>query len=347
MRIRELDSLRGIAATLVVLAHFSNADGFRYLYRFSLAQIPVLVFFGLSAFLLCYLCERRFDIRNFIASRIFRIVPLYLLVVAITLTVASLDPYAAKDELTKNTIAKLWLIVGFTFNWDLIYGDNGTLTEIRHLWSLCVEMQFYLVIAIAFPWLRKLRAWQAIAGALVVGTTFRFLTLGPPFQYTNSFSHIEVFAFSGIAGVAAARGVVLQVRVWPYALSLLAIGFVWQKVLPKPEYQYLSGLFYPVIGAIIAISLPNLKSKVLALPALAAIGQWSYGIYLWHFPVRLFVEPFASGPYTFFVLYIALTFVIAYVTYRLVERPINEWRHRHFRARVKPRLHSASVALAP
>ena len=323
MRFKELDGLRGIAAVLVVLAHFSTADGFRYLHRFSLANIAVVMFFGLSAFLLCYLAEKKFDTKAFITSRFFRIVPLYLVVLVVTLALATLNE--ANDAEVRNTWQKLWLILGFALNWSMVQGDPGLLWSFRHFWSLCVEIQLYLVIALAFPWLRTLKAWQVVFGALFAGITLRAFTLAPV-SYYSTFAYIEVFAFCGLAGVAYARGNVLRVNVWPYAVLLLVLGFVWQRIMWKPDWQFVSGFFYPAIGAILAISLPNIRSRVLSHPALVSIGLWSYGIYLWHFPVRMFVEPFSSGPWSFFALYSGLTFLAAITTYRLVEKPINAWK---------------------
>ena len=329
-RLKELDGLRGIAAMLVVLAHFSRGDYFIVLHRFSMANIAVVAFFGLSAFLLCYLAEKNFDRWTFVASRFFRIVPLYMTVVVVTLAVAMLDVYDAKDEQIKNTIGRLWLILGFVLNWSLVNGDTGFLREFGHFWSLCVEMQFYLVLALAFPWLRTLKAWQVIVGSLMIGLSLRSLTLHQQYQYFSSFSYIEIFAFCGLAGVASARGRVMRVNVWLWLALLLVVGFAWQKILWKPEYQFLSGFFYPVIGAVIAISLPSVKSRVLSHPAFVTVGLWSYGIYLWHFPIRMFIEPIAKNQYVFFTLYVGLTFAAAVLTYRLVEKPVNEWRRRHF-----------------
>lgn len=326
MRIRELDGLRGVAALLVVLAHFAKSDYFVYLHRFSLANLAVVMFFGLSAFLLCYLAEKKFDARKFIVARFFRIVPLYLVVVFVTLAVSTLSLYDSKDEQIGYTVERLWLVLGFVLNWRLAYGDvSPFLTEFRHFWSLCVEMQLYFVIALAFPWLRKLEAWKVIAGALVVGITLRTLTIDQPHQYYSTFAYIEVFAFCGLAGVAAARGKTLRATIWPYVVLLLVLGFVWQKIIWKHDYQLLSGFFYPIFGAILALTLPNLKSKVLSHPALVSVGLWSYGIYLWHFPVRMFVEPLSSSPAEFFSLYVGLTFLASILTYRLVEKPINDW----------------------
>jgi peptidoglycan/LPS O-acetylase OafA/YrhL len=346
IRLSELDGIRGLAALTVVLAHYAtitpptfgtvNERIFWRLSQFSLPNIAVLVFFGLSAFLLAWLAETEiirtgvFDRRAFLIRRILRICPLYFFVVLVTLVVASAPFLQKKEELGAVSIYG-WSYFIFLYNWTVALRMTPMLNELSQLWSLSVEMQFYLLFVFFFGWLRSVNVWKLIAIVVILGTAMRlaFVSLVPHgFLYFYSFSYIEVFALSAVAGILYARGKRLKInQVLPVALILVA-GWFWKYSL----WGAGSIAFYSVFGVLIAAWLFASKESWLGHPILGKIGGLSYGLYVWHLPVKLFTsrldvrlvplfESRTLGIFIMFVIYMVVCFAAAWLTYRFIERP--------------------------
>ncbi len=351
-RLPELDGLRGVAALAVVMAHYTPATPtadknptpylFNAIHAFSLANIGVLFFFGLSSFLLTWLAEERFirkgsfEASQFLIHRFFRIVPLYLAVLAISLFLIrdngwliNFNVYDVGER--RYTVGHIWVYLLFLYNWvDALLGFRGYhpdfFNEFNHLWTLSVEVQFYLLFAAFYAALRaSLGTIPAlVARAVLCGVAMRagfilVTSLASPGQagslYFYSFSYLEVFVLSSAAGILFARRANLTDRFGllrrpglglATVVTLAALGWVWKYFLwgapdsettaGKVAYYGVSIILYSILGIAIAASLlwlgANTRSRlsgVLRLPLLQALGTLSYGIYMWHLPAKFLI----------------------------------------------------------
>lgn len=244
-RLPQLDGLRGMAALLVVAAHFNpaplspspgsaSAAVVRWLAQLSVGNLAVTFFFALSAFLLTWLLCREFtdtgtiSLRRFYARRCLRIWPLYFVTVSVALAISAHPDRSS--YLYPQYIAvwlwlrsHLWLYLTFVSNWSLalIYirghldPSPGTL---RILWSIGVEEQFYLIhpLLVLFALRKpKARLWLIIGlAALGLGFRLAFTHIQPvrPIPptlgglYYSSPAYCEVFLAGAIAGWSAAFG---------------------------------------------------------------------------------------------------------------------------------------------
>jgi len=349
-RLPELDGLRGIAALSVLMAHYTPATLasehattpylFNWVHTFSLANIGVLIFFGLSSFLLTWIAEEQFLARGsfnrtqFVTHRFFRIVPLYAAVVLITLLVLRdngwFPNFSAQETATRGySIHHIWIFALFLYNWaDAFIGFNNfhpsDFNELGHLWTLSVEVQFYLLFAVFFTVFRRFMGkisvfiWATVAVGILVRILFlSIMALGSTshpagYLYFYTGSYLEVFLLSSAAGILFARReqspplleLVRRPGVGIAIVLLLAVlGWVWKFFLWSPAalatpmgtavFYSMAVILYSAMGLTIAVSLlwlaanrNSLLSRFLKLPLLQAFGTLSYGIYMWHLPAK-------------------------------------------------------------
>jgi peptidoglycan/LPS O-acetylase OafA/YrhL len=298
-RFGELDGLRGLAALSVVLAHFNPAPltpsrsvfhgFFEVLEQLSLANLGVVFFYALSAFLLTYLGVREFDahgafgIGRFYLRRTFRIWPLYFAILAVIYVVSGPGSllavaYSLDSVQWAWMRAHIWYFVGFLSNWSLTF--NHVAGHIDHsfpplaiLWSIAVEEQFYLLFPfLLYAALRSTRHLRVVAiGLVTMGILFRLgfryipvdsRTLGPTGgMYYATLAYSDVFLAGSVAGWVVARGLGpsngwLKIVQWRGTgtllfLAMLLLSVTWRGQLWYPYAAY-STILYGVTGVLFA-----------------------------------------------------------------------------------------------
>ena len=148
----EIDGLRGIAVGLVVLFHFfpDNLSG---------GYIGVDIFFVISGFLITQIilkekCDNNFNFLGFYTRRVLRIFPALTIVVASSILFGWFALFADEYQLVGQHIQAA---VIFLYNYYLLlesgYFDVTSFTKpMLHLWSLSIELQFYVVWPLIFVW---------------------------------------------------------------------------------------------------------------------------------------------------------------------------------------------------
>lgn len=333
----ELDGLRALACLSVVLVHFNPAplqqspvllsglhDG---LVRLSLANIGVVFFYTLSAFLLTYLAAKEsarphgFSVKRFWLRRCARIWPLYFVVFAAALLQLRSVPLAEISAWSW-TVRKLWLFTFFVSNWSLAFNHVGRYVDhstsaLAILWSIGVEEQFYFLYPLLFLMATRSRlAATVVIGALaIVALGSRIAFLFVPVQhltpsssggmYYATTTYFDVFLAGAIAGWIAARSDGVSVRVknaltkngvglWLAGICV-AIFAAWETRWWYP-YGSLTVVGYGVTGSALALVLlwvwanPDTSvCRFLRSGPMRTLGALSFGIYLWHPLVESFV----------------------------------------------------------
>ncbi len=323
--IASLDGLRGFAALAVFLAH-AGSEGFVTLaHTYGLGKIGVALFYALSGFLMAHLYLQRSwtkpEVRNYFVARFARILPLFYVAVlfgAVLFYSTGLTVYGFR------TLPQIVLNLGFV-------RGNGV------LWSIPVEVQFYLLFALL--WAAAARGWlfRAVLGLLLVQLV-ALLSLGGDEAGSNAlvywlhyfvvgitisqlYAHRHaVFdrlalhpAIGGISAVLAGLCVLLMPGLrlalgWP-ALPVYADPFV------------LAGVFLFVLLALLGRG----PFRLFATPPMRWLGARSFGIYLFHVPMLLIAEDLLSPQMRANGLGVALalaaTLGVANLLHHLVERP--------------------------
>ena len=339
-----LDGVRAFAV-LSVLAYHLDAGwaqgGF----------LGVDTFFVLSGFLITSLLVGEFTRRGgigfagFWARRARRLLPALLLVLLAVAAYAVLAaPATQLDRLRGDGLATLF----YGANWRFIASGQSYFdlfseaSPLRHMWSLAIEEQFYLVwplITFACLRLARGRHWLlglvcgAGAGASIATMAVLYDPVDPSRAYygTDSRAHLLLIG-AGLALLLARwspRGVA---RAGVHALGLagaVACVMFWTLVPDTAAWMYRGG--YAVFGVCVAAVITSaiqpgrfaLRS-FLSLPPLVWIGRISYGLYLWHWPVIVVASPARTGldGAQLTILRVGLTFAIATASFYLVEQPI-------------------------
>lgn len=342
-----LDGLRTLALLAVLLDHggVTVARG---------GHFGVTVFFVLSGFLVTALLviERHetgmIDLRAFWGRRARRLVPASLAFFAFTLAYVAFAGDRTPSTVVGDGLASLaWLA-----NWRFVLSDRGygdlfaDATPFAHVWSLAVEEQFYLLFPVAALALLGRRA-AARTGRMVATlvTTIAAASAWMWTQYDGTdpwalyygthtrIAELAVGALLALVLVRQGRLVELGARVTGAlagagALSLVAIAAMVATVDATDERTYRGGLLIVALLAAVLVAAGTQPSsglaKVLACEPLPQLGRLTYGGYLYHWPIYLWLDEATTGLEDGRLLLVRLlaTFTVALVSYELLERPI-------------------------
>ncbi len=341
-----LDGLRAIALVAVLCFH----TGFDWIHG---GYLPLTSFFVLSGFLITSLLlleqgrSGRIGLRAFWGRRARRLVPAAILALGLVALYT-----AAIGRSVPGLQGDVYACLGWVANWRFIfigrsYADLfGDPSPVQHFWSLAVEEQFYVVfplIAVGTLYLARGRRWllalvtvELIAGSTVI---MRFIH-HPGEPPLRAYFGTDTRAAELLVGVLLALVLIgpKGLRRLPTALRWLvnllgaaALGVsvvLWFVTREYDDRLYEGGLLgIAVLAALVVASATQAGSPVswvLGLRPLAALGRISYGVYLFHWPLFLWMNEqrtgLDGGP--LFALRMAVTVGLAVLSYHLVEQPI-------------------------
>jgi peptidoglycan/LPS O-acetylase OafA/YrhL len=212
-------------------------------------------------------------------------------------------------------------------------------------WSLTVEWHFYLLVPLIAWLMTRLGRWWVLVGCLVL--SFMWWSHRPPMQLPQGgiFGHLDQFVAGAVVGelvvayAGGARTALVRVvqRKWfgiALGVALVAIGTYHGSTLGASRRNGFDPFLHPLFGlvsaAVILHLLTTTRHPWLEHRALRAVGLISYSLYLWHFPILQRGIPWARGiaplpsivwlPVVI-VAFVALTLIVATLSYLLVERP--------------------------
>jgi peptidoglycan/LPS O-acetylase OafA/YrhL len=342
-----LDGLRGLAVGVVVLFH----GGFSWMTG---GYLGVSTFFTLSGFLITalLLVERTrtgsVDLRHFWTRRFRRLMPAALA----TLGLATLFGMTVADAVQRRNLAgDVTASLLEVANWRFIFSGQayadlfGAPSPVLHFWSLAIEEQFYLLYPLlawfAFRILKVSRPVFAVVLAALIAvsvsvTLFAGFTPDRIYLGTDTRS-AEVLVGALLATLIYHRPVTAaltrRTRVRPVvagagAVALATCAVMWVTVPQETSWLYRGGFpAYAVLSALVVLAAIVPAGPVqwlLSLSGLRALGRISYGVYLYHWPVFLWLSPERTGwsDAPLLVPRLAVTFALALVSFHLLETPV-------------------------
>ena len=333
----DIEGLRGVAVTLVVLYHGA-------LLGFVGGFVGVDVFFVISGFLITGLLLRelerrgRISFRAFYARRVRRLAPAGAVVLLVTLlaTFLVVDPLDRPDLLADGAAAALSVgNMRFALQASDYFATVSTPSPFLHFWSLAVEEQFYLLWPALLAGVallargRRVRLAVGVAMVLVIVVSFAVNLVVTNVSVDWAFYSLPTRAWQLAAGGLVAV-LALPLRRLPGALQaalgtagLAAIVVAALFIDGTVPYPGLAAAV-PTLGAVaVLIAAGRGPARLLTLAPVRFIGQISYSLYLWHWP--LLVLPAAALGAALAPNQVAglmcLAVVVAWLSWRYVETP--------------------------
>ncbi len=360
-----VEGLRGLALLAVLLYHndFPWARG---------GFLGVSTFFTLSGFLITLLLiwefstTDRISLRGFWSRRYRRLMPAALLCLAgVLLFGATVATPGQLASLRGDVLSSL----AYVANWHFILTNQSYAnlfqapSPVLHFWSLAIEEQFYLVFPVVLVVTFKLakgsrRALFVVLSLLSAASLASMLLLFAHghdvtrVYYGTGTRALELLLGALLALILAhPAGFVLRMPHWAWEVAGLVAAVVilglWSTTNQTAPWLYEGGLAgYAVMSCLLIVAAIRRGPLRAALsnPVLRWLGGISYGAYLFHWPIYLWLTPARTGLglWPLFGLRLVVTLAAAVVSARLLERPIRE---RRFPIRVRPSVLSA-VAVA-
>lgn len=334
----DIDGLRAIAVLAVVAFHAAPhllPGGF----------VGVDIFFVISGYLISRiiysaLAQDGFSFADFYARRVRRIFPALALVLSASLLFGWFcllgDEY---ETLGKETAAGVAFAANVLFWRESGYFDSASaLKPLLHLWSLGVEEQFYLVWPVVVVAAHKYRL-NLLRIALVLATASLLISLvqtGSQASTAFYLPHARFWEFlcGAILAYTPKKAILQNIQSAGGLLLLITAMALFDQDMPFPGWRAL----LPTVGTTLLIwAGPHawINRKLLANHSVVFIGLISYPLYLWHWPLLAFARMIGFGKLGSGVkaACVAAAFILAWLTYKFVERPLRTRRAGQYKIR--------------
>ena len=344
-----LDGIRAIAVIMVLAYHLKLA-------LFKSGFLGVTVFFVLSGYLITGILiseveeEGTIDLKNFWLRRIRRLVPAVMSMAVVIIFVSAVVNRVIFTKGCKDFLAS---VLGFNNWWQIFnkvsyFEAAGVPSPFTHCWSLAIETQFYLIYPLILLGIYKLvksrEEGRAKRGLLFAGVTLLLAMISvilmivlfdPQQDASRVYYGTDTRAFSLLFGALLA--ILWDYRMVPRRLSAsvnMVLGSVSFAVLlvmtiainGSSNFWYRGGQFVGTILTVLVIytvlGRKTWLSRFLSNPVLKWIGDRSYSIYLWHYPIILLISKGIKASWWITLIEIVLSVVLAELSYRFIETPI-------------------------
>lgn len=325
----DINGLRAIAVISVVLFHFGVSG-------FSGGFVGVDVFFVISGFLMTGIIVRgvnkdQFKFASFYLARARRIIPALFFLVLVLLAIGWLYLSPMDYALLGREVDKslLFLSNNYYFKRSGYFDPDSHERLLLHTWSLSVEWQFYILYPVVLFFVAKVAKRLLLASILVLFFASFFYSVfksyaDPSYAFYMLPSRTWEMLLGGIIYFASVKETTKINKIWCHYLGVLLIAtsvFIYSSATVWPGVAAL----LPTMGAALVI-FSGKNSIFTSNQVFQKIGDWSYSIYLWHWPLVVYLALF-DVKHTFLVVssLILFSIVLGAFSYYLIENPIRKY----------------------
>ena len=343
--ISALDGARGLAVAGVLLFHGGHLKG---------GYLGVDFFFTLSGFLITSLLLAEsgragsIGLGGFWARRARRLLPaLAVLMVGVAIYAATLAKPSELAQIRGDAFATL----GYFANWHQVFAHQSYFalfnapSPLNHTWSLAIEEQFYVIWPLLFVALLTRfkratpRAVLVTSLLLAAVSSVLMITLYNPSNTNRVYFGTDSRAAAILFGAALAAALTVygpitkrHTRITLETVGIFAaavLALAWIRLDGQSSTLYhggflLCGLCATAIIAAAVHPQPGVLSRALSFRPLCGLGLISYGVYLYHWPIDVILNPDRAHirGWPLFLLQTAVTLTVAIASYKLIEQPI-------------------------
>ncbi|PNQ74703.1 hypothetical protein C1T31_00755 [Hanstruepera neustonica] len=332
----DIDGLRAISVLLVILYHVDST-------LFTGGFIGVDIFFVISGYLITssinkQISNNSFSFKEFYLRRIKRIIPVLIFVLIVVTIPAYLFLFADDFESYSRTVLHTMLSTNNFYLWSAnnnYFVGNTELMPLLHTWSLSVEEQYYIIWPILLYILHRFLNVKNITYAviaLLIGTTLLSIYM-TGLDKSMAYYLLPARFFELLMGGTLA---ILWDRIPKFSkptnhiISIIGILLVIIPSIVLTKMSVFPGLnaFWPCLGAVLVILTGKEKdskgvvNNLLELKSMVFLGLLSYSMYLWHWPIIVFMKYLGYELTVSMVLsIIAATILLSYFSWKFVEQP--------------------------
>ena len=263
-----LDGVRAASILLVILTHTAPLGPKAWQLNSTFGPMGMSLFFCLSGYLIVSIIDRDPNVPRFLTRRILRIVPALVAYLAFLVLFFDLD--------WRNAAYRLLFIQNYTF-------PQGP--ALSHLWSLCVEMHFYLAMALATLILGRRAVWLVIPAAIVI--TLIRIEAGAHIRVATHLRVDEILSGGILALLTIHKGNAIRRALDRPGLgwaALVVTAALWALSSHPAGGDFNYGRPYfaaALVGVLIHARFAVLTNLLESRPA-AYIARTSYALYIWH-----------------------------------------------------------------
>lgn len=327
----DIQGLRAIAVLFVFLFHLSSKflpGGF----------IGVDIFFVISGYLISKIIlskidKEKFSLLDFYIGRVKRIVPAYYFLLIVVWVLFLFVFTNADVALFK--LSHFWAVLFNSNNYfgkvDDYFGASSSENPLLHTWTLAIEMQFYFILPLFLLLIKNRRILIIVifvATFFLFGySTFEIAKGNRTSMYFSLLARSPEFFLGVLAslfGIEKRRFFIRNASI----ISFIGIVGLLCSALFLNESTDFPGVYaaIPCLATVLLLATPSSKINIfLSKRSFAYIGEMSYSVYLWHWPIMAFLRYYNFRyDFTLFemVVVTVLTIITSLLSYYLIERPL-------------------------
>lgn len=339
----DIDGLRAIAISAVVIFH-------AFPHLLPGGYLGVDIFFVISGYLIASLLEQqlyvqRLNIVHFYQARCLRLVPALCVVLIVNLLLAPfIYSVVEQQELINQTLgAALFFSNFYLENKEGLFSDLNAENPLLHLWSLGVEMQFYVFLA-TMAWLSHKNLFSFRALCLGIGLAsfvyaYWYMGIDEKKTFYSPLARLWEMMLGAVAALVfnKARNSAIHLKMpflLPCAASVASLAVMYSLFFFTSTQATVvwKNLMPVVAAAVLLIAAPyTFLSRWLSVAPMRWLGRISYSLYLWHWPFIAYITAWqvhlqAAPTLWLKLMALCISVVVAWLSYHYIEVPIRAKR---------------------